>query len=109
MSGCCDEDDEGLPRFTVGGEVLVQARLMESTLPGAPVSEQSWCILAGVQSGALRWRDHQRMLFCLDRAGKQAAAAAFWRGRAHHHRQGMRCDIPAAWPGSGAGWPRAGW
>jgi hypothetical protein len=75
----------------VGRALAARARAIEAALPGARVPEEAWRIIAGEAGGAIAWRDHLRILNCLDQAGAaEAAPGCRWRTGAA--RGGFRCE-----------------
>ncbi|WP_431282788.1 hypothetical protein ACQW02_25845 [Humitalea sp. 24SJ18S-53] len=82
----------------IGAALLARARAIEAALPGEPVPDQAWRILAGAQGGAVAWAHHRRMLGCLEAAAASRKCYA------------LRCDdaaaSPAAAPRGRMAWPR---
>ena len=75
----------------VSRALAARARAIEAALPGERVPEAAWRIIAGEAGGAIAWRDHLRILTCLDQAGA-AEAAPGCRWRAGATRGGLRCE-----------------
>jgi hypothetical protein len=57
---CFDEEDLNAPLNT-SDEVRELARQIEEDLSGEPVPDKAWTVFFGFESGAIVWRDHERM------------------------------------------------
>lgn len=68
-SDCFGEDDVVSADMAFPpGQLAATARRIESDMTGEPVPSAAWDIYFGAESGAVGWRDMERMARCVEAA-----------------------------------------
>jgi hypothetical protein len=70
----CASCEAGEVQAGISPALASRARRIEAEMPGGRVSEEAWEILLGRRGGAVGFGEMQRMLACVDAAGRSVGA-----------------------------------